>query len=429
MKVYRRILIGAICVLTCIMAGMVFVGIYQNKPSDLWIATGSEQEFDLGLPYSIKIESDDIFVSASDEDKKVPADEITIDLDENFELSSESTGTCEAQVYLFDYIPVDTIEVNVVSPKTVYVGGQVVGISLTTDGVLVLGSGEVKTKSGTVAEPVKNILKSGDYIVEINGEKVNEKEKLVDYIQECSGNSITLKVNRNNEIIEVAIKPELAEDGTYKIGAWIRDDTAGIGTLTYIDPKTGRFGALGHGITDIDTGTLLNVLTGEVYKARVMSINRGTKGDPGEIVGMMTRSENNYIGSLYMNENIGIYGDVGDVDDCVDMLDLDDDSLFEVGYSSSVHEGEIIIISECLGSREEYTAEIETVEHSDVKSEKAISIKITDERLLDGTGGIIQGMSGSPIIQDGKLIGAVTHVLVDDPTRGYGIFIENMIEH
>lgn len=429
MKLYRKILICAIIVLSCIMAVMVLMGVYKYKPSNIWLVTGDAQEFDLKLPYSIKIDSEEIYVSASDDSKKVPADQITIDLDESFSLSAETTGTHEAKVYLFNIIPVDTIDVNVVTPSSCYVGGQIVGISLTTDGVLVLGSGEVTTISGTTVEPSKNILKSGDYVVEINGKEVNEKEKLVQYIQECSGDTITLTVNRNGEMIEVAVKPELAEDGTYKIGAWIRDDTAGIGTLTYIDPSTGKFGALGHGITDVDTGTLLDILTGDVYKAHILSINKGKVGDPGEIVGSMSRNSASYIGSLENNDNIGVYGTVENIDSCLDKLEINEDMLYEIGYASSVHEGEITIVSECLGELEEYTAEIEVVDHSNVDSEKAMKIEITDERLLKSTGGIVQGMSGSPIIQDGKLIGAVTHVLVDDPTKGYGIFIENMLEH
>lgn len=429
MKLYRKILVCAIIILTCIMAGMVFCGIYQYKPSNLWLVTGEAQQFDLKLPYSLKIDSEDIYVSSGDSDQKVPADQITIDLDDTFHLSSETIGSCEAKVYLFNLIPVDTIQVNVVTPTTCYVGGQIVGISLTTDGVLVLGSGEVTTESGIVAEPSKNILKSGDYIVEINGTAVNDKEKLIEYIQETAGDTVTLKVNRNGELIEVAVKPVLADDGVYKIGTWIRDDTAGIGTLTYIDPVTGSFGALGHGITDVDTGTLLDILSGDVYRAHVMSINKGTKGNPGEIVGVMSRTGSSYIGSLSANDNIGIYGQVEDLSSCLSMLGINSKSLYEVGYASSVHEGEITILSECLGEMQEYTAVIENVDHSSVNTEKAMKIRITDERLLESTGGIVQGMSGSPIIQDGKLIGAVTHVLVDDPAMGYGIFIENMLEH
>lgn len=429
MKLYRRILICAIIVLTCIMAVMVFSGIYKYKPTNLWLVTGDAQEFELNLPYSLKIDSKDIYVSAGDESKKVPADQITINLNDNFNLSSDVTGSCKAQVYLFNLIPVDTIEVNVVTPSTCYVGGQIVGISLTTDGVLVLGSGEVTTKNGDVVEPVKNILRSGDYIVEINGIEVNDKEKLIEYVQECKGESVNVKVKRNGETIELSIKPVMAEDGSYKIGAWIRDDTAGIGTLTYIDPATGHFGALGHGITDVDTGTLLDILSGDVYRARVMSINKGVRGNPGEIVGVMSRTSENYIGSLSDNDSIGIYGKIEDMDNCLDILNIDSRRLYEIGYASTVHEGDITIVSECLGELEEYTAVIETVDHSNVNTEKAMRIRITDKRLLSSTGGIVQGMSGSPIIQDGKLIGAVTHVLVDDPAEGYGIFIENMIGH
>ena len=429
MKLYRKILICLIVLLTCIMAVMAFSGIYQYKPSNLWLVTGEAQEFNLKLPYSLKIDSGEIYVSAGDKSKKVPADSITIDLDSTFNLSSETTGTCSAQVYLFNIIPVDTIEVNVVNPSECYAGGQIVGISLTTDGVLVLGSGEFTTEKGTKAEPARNILKSGDYIVKINGTTVNDKEKLVEYVQKCEGDSVKLKVNRNGELISVSVKPEKADDGTYKIGAWIRDDTAGIGTLTYIDPSTGDFGALGHGITDVDTGTLLDILSGDVYRAHVMSINKGVRGNPGEIVGVMSRTDSNYIGSLSDNDRIGIYGKVENTERCLDMLEIESDRLYEIGYASSVHEGDVKIISECLGELAEYSAVIESVDHSNVNTEKAMRIRITDERLLSSTGGIVQGMIGSPIVQDGKLIGAVTHVLVDDPAEGYGIFIENMIGH
>ncbi len=429
MKLYRKILISIIMVLAVIMAVMALWEVYKYKPSGLWLVTGEDQEFNLELPYSIKIDSEDIYVSAGDENKKVPADEIKISMNKSFNLSSDVTGTCNAQVYLFDVIPVDTIEINVVSPTVCYAGGQIVGICMTTDGVLVLGSGEVESKSGTMEEPALNILKSGDYIVEINGEEVNDKEKLVDYIQEFGADTIELKVKRNNELIEVAITPVLCEDGSYRIGAWIRDDTAGIGTLTFINPATGEFGALGHGITDVDTGTLLEILEGEVYKAEVVSVNKSYSGDPGEIIGVMSRSKKNYIGSLSENDNIGIYGQTDDLSGCLSNLGINEKLLYEVGFASTVYEGEVTILSECLGELKGYSAVIEDVDYSNVNKEKAIKIRITDEELLNVTGGIVQGMSGSPIIQDGKLIGAVTHVMVDEPTRGYGIFIENMLKH
>jgi stage IV sporulation protein B len=379
------------------------------------------------MPYSLKIESSDIYVSSGTQEK-IAADKITIDLDKSFSLSSARTGTYSARVYLFNLIPTYKIEVNVVTSKSYYIGGELIGIALNTNGILVLGNGTVTRKNGTEVSPAKGILKSGDYILAVDEKAISDKEEFISIIQECEGRSLTLTVLRNDVEIDVVVKPVLANDGTYKIGAWVRDDTAGVGTLTFINPTDGTFGALGHGITDVDTGMLLSVSDGEVYTATALSINKGEKGNPGEIVGAMNRSQSDYIGEMLTNTGLGVYGRTTSVEQMLKKLEIDDSRLYEIGYAAGVKKGSIEIASAVLGTLQYYTAEITELNYNSKMNEKAIKIKVTDERLLESTGGIVQGMSGSPIIQDGRLIGAVTHVTVDDPSEGYGIFIEAMIQ-
>jgi stage IV sporulation protein B len=427
LKIYRRLLIILIITVSLVMGALVLTGVFSNMPGDIWLSSGDGQEFNLSMPYSLKIDSGDIYVSAGSKEK-IPADEITIDLDKSFSLSSSGIGTYNARVYLFNLIPAYTIEVNVVTARSYYIGGELIGIALNTNGILVLGSGTVTKKNGTEVSPSKGILKSGDYIKAVDGIEVSDKEKFISIIQESAGKSLTITVLRNEVEIDVVLKPVLANDGTYKIGAWVRDDTAGVGTLTFVDPTDGSFGALGHGITDVDTGTLLSVSDGEVYTATALSINKGEEGNPGEIVGAMNRSASEYIGEMLTNTSLGVYGLTTDVEQTLKKLGINDSYLYEIGYAAGVKKGEIEIVSAVLGTLEFYTAEITELNYNSKMSEKAIKIKVTDERLLEATGGIVQGMSGSPIIQDGRLIGAVTHVTVDDPSEGYGIFIEAMIQ-
>ncbi len=428
MKIYRKILYTLIFTLAAVITGLVLGSVFGNKPGDILLFSGEEQSFSLSMPYSLKIESEDIYVSKG-QGEKVPADRISINLGDEFNLKASDTGKYRAKVYLFNLIPVDTISVNVVTPESVYVGGNIIGIALNTDGILVLGSGSVTLENGTKVSPAENILRSGDYIIEMNGERIKDKAQFVLLVQKNGEKAIELKVRRNEEEIKVSIKPVMTSDNSYKIGAWIRDDTAGVGTITYYSPEKGVFGTLGHGITDIDTGTLLSISSGEVYRAHVLSIEKGKEGEPGEIVGSMSRSNTDYVGDITENTTIGVFGKNEDRDEVVKKLGFTSDDLYQIGTAYSVTRGSAYIVSCMFGEKECYSVEITDVSYGKVSVEKSIKLKITDERLLEKTGGIIQGMSGSPIIQDGKLVGAVTHVTVDDPTTGYGIFIENMLEH
>jgi stage IV sporulation protein B len=292
-----------------------------------------------------------------------------------------------------------------------------------TDGILVLGSGRITGTDGMNYEPTRDKLKSGDYILKVNDVEVNRKNDFVDMLQGCNGEDIILQVRRNKEKITVRVSPVKTASGSYKIGAWIRDNTQGIGTLTFISTD-GQFGALGHGITDIDTGLLMNVKMGSIYTAEIMSIIKGKEGEPGELIGMIRQSDKYRIGSITNNTYQGIFGKIGyEYDEGLDMEPL------ELGLKQEVVKGKAYIRCNIDEKITDYEINIENVDVSNSNHSKGIVIRITDERLLKLTGGIVQGMSGSPIIQNNKIIGAVTHVFIQDSTKGYGTFIENMVNN
>ena len=298
--------------------------------------------------------------------------------------------------------------------RTLIPGGQAVGVALHTNGVLVVEGGE-KGKSP---------LRKGDVILSVQGERVRSAKELSSAIERTGSDTVTLNVLRNEKEISVrASAPMDGNDGKRRLGVWVRDSTAGVGTLSYIDPDTLAYGALGHAIVDGDTGSLLVVDDGAIMQAKVVGVTKGEVGKAGELRGSFL-SENLPIGSLDRNTSCGVYGV---------MEELPKNMLYPDGLPiasrGEVKEGPATILSTVDGREtKEYAIEILRCYAQGQDSKKDMLIRVTDEALLERTGGIVQGMSGSPIIQDGKLVGAVTHVLVNDPTRGYGIFIENMLD-
>lgn len=229
-------------------------------------------------------------------------------------------------------------------------------------------------------------------------------------------------MRRNGEEILLAVTPVRTGKEEYKIGIWVRDDTQGIGTLTYVDEES-NYGALGHGISDVDTGLLMNIQEGRLYHAEVQSVKKGEKGVPGELAGMIRYQDDQIIGDITSNTETGISGKLREMPD-----DLYSEEFMEVAYRQDVKEGPAVIRCEVDGQVKEYDIEIESINLSHREVNKSMVLCVTDPELLEKTGGIVQGMSGSPIIQEGKLVGAVTHVFIADPSRGYGIFAENMLE-
>lgn len=303
--------------------------------------------------------------------------------------------------------------------------GRTIGLKLYTDGALVVGMSEVDGLDGIKYKPYENSgIKEGDMIKSINGKPISNTEELIDIINESNGESISIRYQRESEEIYTTITPIKAIDGNYMIGLWVRDAAAGIGTLTYYEESTSSFAALGHGINDVDTNKLLNISNGELVTSQIVSIVKGEKGKAGEIRGIIDGGEN--IGNIEVNSIIGVYGKVTNFD-YINKVKLPE---VAVAPRNEIKEGKATIICQLTNENkiEEYEIEIKKIYRINYKNNKSMLIKITDERLIEKTGGIIPGMSGTPIIQDGKFIGAITNVLLNDPTQGYAIFADMMMQ-
>ena len=321
---------------------------------------------------------------------------------------------------LLGVIPFKDVKVKNITAKEVYASGDAVGIYMQTKGVLIIDTGEILSESGEMEEPARDIVKPGDYIVAFDQNRIQCKQDLLEDLADLCGESVTLKVRRGKETIPLSLTPVKDDKGNYKLGIWVRDDTQGIGTLTYVD-ENGGFGALGHGISDVDTGELLSIADGNLYNAQILGIRKGEKGNPGELSGLIRYEADNILGEISENSKNGIFGTV-DADQ-VKNLDL---KKIPVGYKQDLKIGPASVLCCTDGEVKEYAAEITRIDMNHEDSNKSFVIQITDKELLEKTGGIVQGMSGSPVLQNGKLFGAVTHVFVKDSTGGYGIFIENM---
>ncbi len=305
---------------------------------------------------------------------------------------------------------------------TVIPGGMPIGIYMKTDGVLVLNVDEVIGKDGKEHSPARNIVKEGDYIIAVNGEKVLTKKAIMEKLEVTNASDVTLKLRREEDVIEVNLRPILCEDDKYRLGIWIRDSVQGLGTVTYLTTEN-EFAALGHGIHDSDTDELLEIKYGNIYETKILRIKKGEKGNPGGMEGVIVYNRFNILGKIEKNTEVGIYGTIDDMERVVDGIEK-----IEICSKKDVEMGSAVIRCTLDGNIEEFDVKIAKINYFAKDANKGLMIEVADERLLEKTGGIVQGMSGSPIIQDGKLVGAVTHVLVNDPTRGYGIFIENMLD-
>jgi len=313
---------------------------------------------------------------------------------------------------------------SVVTEKVLVPGGQSVGVKMDVRGVLIVGLEEIVDKDGNKINPgLLSGLQIGDMIVEIDGTEVYRAEDVQKLVNEI-GDTVMLKVKRNFELINVGIDPVISKDeGVYKLGIWIKDKTAGIGTLTYYDPSNSTFGAIGHGIVDPESGAILSVDSGVLLEAQVQEIFEGKSGEPGEIKGVFYHADDP-VGNLVRNSEYGIFGTT---------YHPIQNELYTkplaVGSKEQVELGKAYILSTLENNEiRRFEVEIVKLEKQKESAGKSMVIKVTDEELINECGGIVQGMSGSPIIQNDRIIGAVTHVFVNDPTRGYGIYIEWMLQ-
>lgn len=316
------------------------------------------------------------------------------------------------------------IEASYGDSEFVYPLGEIVGLYTKCKGVFVIDTCEIESSDETFISPCQGRLRTGDYILQVNGKELEEKEILVQAVNECQGNAIELTVIRGEAIVSTSVTPVMGKNGKYMLGVWVKDDLAGVGTITYYTEE-GAFAALGHGMGDGVTKEIFSVKGGDVYFTDIVGIKKSEIGNPGEVKGVIYYGPVNHIGNLETNCGEGIFG-------VLDKEDVErykrECKAYKLGHKQEIEVGKAQIISDVSGERRIYDIEISYIDYLAVTSNKGLHIEIVDPELLELTGGIVQGMSGSPIIQNGKLIGAVTHVLINNPTKGYGIFIEEMMK-
>lgn len=313
------------------------------------------------------------------------------------------------------------ILVNTKQNKKVVVSGRAVGVKLKLNGVMVLNIMEVLNEEGYKEYPLRRSgIRVGDIITEFNNKKILNVDDLLSNISKSKGKEFSLTLKRRGRKFRKKLKAVKSyEDNNYHLGIWVRDSIKGIGTITFYDPSTGQFGALGHGITDLDTKEIFNS-KGEILKSSILSIKKGRVGMPGELKGIIVSNDKNF-GSIVKNTNDGIYGVLKK-----DSMEGLGEKVYEVLPKENIVCGKASILTNVVGNKpQEYDIKILKIFKG---SKKGMHIKVTDKRLIKSTGGIVQGMSGCPILQNGKIVGAITHVFINDPTKGYGIFIENMLD-
>ena len=417
LRLYRACLC-AVLILACLgLMGYSYYLVDSSIPSVIHVRAESEESLELRIPARGEI----VNVSRQG-NSNIPNGAVTIDLSRPLTLKTGNTDDLQMQVKLFGILPFKQVGIRVIEDRELIPVGVPIGIYVKTEGVLVVGTGEFASQGAGKVSPAKNILKSGDYVIKLNGTEVTGKDDLIMRIENCGGEEQLLTIRRNAETYDVRIKPERDRTGKYKIGVWVRDNAQGVGTMTYIDDN-GNFGALGHGINDVDTSTLMEMNDGTLYQTEIISIRKGAAGQPGEMTGMIVYSDDRILGDITSNSTRGIFGKCNQK-----ALALGTEDALPIGLKQEIEKGPAQILCTVDGTTRYYDIEITELHLDHDNVNRGIELRVTDPELLSVTGGIVQGMSGAPIIQKEKFVGAVTHVLVQDSTRGYGIFIENMLE-
>lgn len=402
--------------------GFTWYELDHSIPDKLSVVADEKEEFLFQLPFDMTIRSESEEVVLGNQ-SNIPAQEIRMKAAEPFSLYAKNEGSYRLGLKLFGKIQFKEIQVDVVETRYAVPCGVPVGIYLKSQGVMVIGTGRITGADGQESEPAFGVLQSGDYIEAINGQPLKDKEALITNLNRIGGSEALLSIRRGGESMEVRMNPVKSDDGSYKLGAWVRDDTQGIGTMTYMD-SNGNFGALGHGISDSDTGKVVEISEGALYDTEILGIEKGSAGNPGVMAGVIYYGPGSKLGTIDANTDVGIFGHADER-----LQKSISGEPMEIGYRQDVKKGQAWIRSSVSGELKDYEIEIQRVDYNPIHQNKGLVIQVVDEELLKLTGGIVQGMSGSPIIQGGKLVGAVTHVFVQDSTKGYGIFVETMLGH
>lgn len=427
LKIYRIVLISLVNLILILGFIILYKAYYDRLPGSIILEIKKEQVLSYNLPVSGTIYLSD---NAQETVETASVAVTKVDFSEEVTLVASHPQNYVIKTKLFGVIPFKNVDISVVDEVKIIPIGVPVGVYANTDGLLVVQTGEFLDDDGTKHAPCTEVIYPGDYILEINGKKLDSKYELVSTIEECEGESQTLTIEREGEILEMEVVPKENESGEYKLGIWVKDNVQGIGTLTYV-MANGQFGALGHGIIDLDIQSVLEINDGNLYKAEILGIKKGQKGIPGEMTGVIFYGQDP-LGDVEYNYETGIYGQY-DLDKMDYLLKgMQDKSLtegMEIAYKNEIHTGNAELLCTINDVTKFYDITIDKIFYNADNVNKSMKITVTDEELLTITGGIVQGMSGSPIVQDGKVIGAVTHVLINNPEKGYAIFIEEMLEH
>ncbi len=388
-------------------------------PGSITLLAGENYKISLRSPLFLQIRSQSKILRVSDsQDTSISA------FEKPYSIMATEEGEAELGLSVLGIIPVKTVSVRSIESQRVYASGAPIGIKLKTNGIIIINVSGVFLDDGTKVVPAESAgLLAGDVLIKAGGQDLKNISDLTGAVKNSGGKPLDIIYRRQDTEYKTTITPvKSGDDDEYRIGIWVRDSSAGIGTLTFINHTNNVYGALGHGINDIDTGSLLEVGSGTLMRSNIKGIKKGVKGAPGELEGDFLNISD-IIGDIELNCEFGIYGKISD-----DIKKEKLGKLYGIGSHSTVKLGRATILTCINGNKvDEYEIEIQRIAKNDLTSSKNMVVQITDKRLLDSTGGIVQGMSGSPIIQDGRLIGAVTHVFINDPMRGYGVFIESML--
>ena len=409
----KKILISAI--ISILLIALIYVSDITNIPDSIILF--KEEELNINTIFGMSIKT--LEVSTKD-----------IDTTQNGEIIQASSGSYANQeesinvgINLFG-IKVKEVSVNVIDDVEVVPLGGLIGMKLYTNGVLVVGMSEIYGENNQVYKPYENSgIKEGDTITKINCEYIVSTDDMTECINASKGKEINITYIHNNKTLETKITPVETDKNNYKVGLWVRDTAAGVGTATFYDKNTGNVAMLGHGILDVDTEELIDISDGKVTNTSVVSIIKGENGKTGRIQGIVEGEKE--IGTISKNTYYGVYGKLYNVNE----LKRNTSNSVKIALRNEIKTGEATLM--CAldnGEVKEYTVEIQKIYLNNNSNNKSMLLKVTDKELLEKTGGIIQGMSGSPILQDGKLIGALTHVLVQNPTQGYAVFSDIMVK-
>ena len=404
MKNLRKIIL-----LTILLVIYTYVVALQHIPSNIVVFEGEKLSLNTLLGITLNLENDNGTVQAVSNINNTAINE---------------AGRQKVSVNLFDNIEVKKLSVDVIPKTTVIPVGNVAGLKLYTSGVLVVGMTEIQGIDNKKYKPFQNSgIEEGDRIISIDEASISTVEELTNKVNTSNGNKLDIEYVHGEETKKCSIVPIQTSSTEYKLGLWVRDSAAGVGTVTFYEPSSKMFAALGHGITDIDTGDLINIASGKFVTSRILNVVKGKSGEPGKIQGSIENGQE--IGEIYKNSIFGVYGRV----DNLSALNLNYSNELEVALREEIKTGEASIICSLDNqTAKEYKIEIEKIYLDNNYDNKSMKIKVTDEELIQKTGGIIQGMSGAPIIQNGKFVAAVTNVLVNSPTEGYAVFGDLMIK-